>query len=434
MSSTQTTFLPFIRHLKDFHRYRKQGNIFLEDNIYFRRLDYDKLLRAYRKLLESYDILRCNFFQNKEGLILVRLLPIKEFSLERISIDPDQAESYYHTVRIENAKLNIENKPLFRVLVNKFKEHIVLKFFVHHMLCDARSVQYLKNCLIKFYQEKDATHPYSFMDYASWRNHQYFKNIDYHHQFYLRKLSDSLVKPLDKRLTEGSLTNRLQHLSNGTYFNPTDEYSKKGCLYISKISINNPLGLSSKLKECKLPMGLLVFASFSNIITELFGEEQFIGYIIADRFHRMASRNIGEFTGEAILPASQVPATYEALRKVYNLYLQETRHLIFNYDLFGIQEEKLFRKGCRSFFNFTVQEEIHVEEEKINKFNDIGLIGLDLEPMFLFSPSEGLLYIQWRFNTQNISHTEMEQIANNFKSYLFRFSDMILKRKTQFLY
>lgn len=95
-------------------------------------------------------------------------------------------------------------------------------------------------------------------------------------------------------------------------------------------------------------------------------------------------------------------------------FMTLSKHLIYNYALLNWDEEKFFRKICRSFINLSVVDFFHYEEEKIGAFENIDLIFLELEPLFFLSKSDGLVYINWRFNTSVINQEVMKKIAGDF--------------------
>ena len=155
-----------------------------------------------------------------------------------------------------------------------------------------------------------------------------------------------------------------------------------------------------------------------------------IGLLVSGKNDIFSINSIGEYSGECFYPAADYPLSTDEIIKTAKNFMTLSKHLVYNYALLKWDEEKFFRKICKSFINISVIDFNVYEEEKINTFENIDLIFLELEPLFFLSKSDGSVYVNWRFNTSVTSTEQMKQIADDFSNTFNKCSKTICEENT----
>lgn len=412
---------PFIRQIKDFYRYQAQGNIFLEVDINFRRIDLNKINSAIRKLHQKYTLLNCRFVLEND-IIYLKELP--QNNIDYFRTLPEESETknpneYFHPIRIENQSLSIYDAPLMYFHIFRHKEMLIFKIFAHHMICDANGLQKIKNDLIDYYGGAEVTEVFDFGQYAVKRNSKLFKTLESDQKYWiniLKKYDGTIIKEIDYTcFNDLNYDDKIKSLVKDKYYTPVDDYSKKGQSYFHAFTIQNFAEIQNIIKKKGISWVSIFMLVFAKTIYPYQGKS-LIGLLVSGKNDIFSLNSIGEYSGECFYPAADYPlSTDEIIKKAKN-FMTLSKHLVYNYALLKWDEEKFFRKICKSFINLSVIDFNVYEEEKINTFENIDLIFLELEPLFFLSKSDGSVYVNWRFNSELISQKTILEIAQLFSS------------------
>jgi hypothetical protein len=417
-----TYHYPFIRQIKDFYRYRAQGNIFLEVDVYFRKIDLNKINTAITQLHKKYSLLNCQFILKEDLLYFQDEAKdldgyFKEIPENNSVKNPND---YFHPIRIMNQSLDIHNVPLIYYHLYKNEDVIIFKIFAHHMLCDANGLQKIKNDFIGFYNGAEVTEIYNFGEYSVKRNNKLFKSLEDNYKYWKNVLSeydDSVISPIDfTAFNSKSYGEKIASLVQSFYYTPTDEYSRLGKSYHDRFYIENFEEIQSSMQKIKISWISVFMLAFSKTAYTYQGKS-LIGLLVSGKNDVFSMNSIGEYSGECFYPAEDKILDYENILATANSFMTVSKHLVFNYALLNWDEKKFFRRICKSFINLSIVDHFNCEEEKLKKFEPIDLIFLELEPLFFLSKSNGLVYINWRFNTSKISEETMKQIAQDFTDH-----------------
>jgi len=419
----ETTYhYPFIRQIKDFYRYKAQGNIFLEVDVYFRKIDLNKINSSIAQLHQKYSLLNCQFILKDDMLYFQD--EVKDLSVYFKTIPENNGlknpNDYFHPLRIINQSLDIHNVPLIYYHLYKNENVTIFKIFAHHMLCDANGLQKIKNDFIGFYNGAEVTEIYNFGDYAVKRNNKLFKSLEANYNYWKNVLSeydDSIISTIDFiAFNSKSYEEKIASLVQSFYYTPTDEYSRKGKSYHDRFFIENFEEIQSAMQKLKISWISVFMLAFSKTAYSYQGRS-LIGLLVSGKNDVFSMNSIGEYSGECFYPAEDKILNYDNIRATANTFMTVSKHLIFNYALLNWDEKKFFRTICKSFINVSIIDHFNSEEEKLKTFENIDLIFLELEPLFFLSKSDGSVYINWRFNTSKISEQTMKQIAQDFTDH-----------------
>lgn len=410
---------PFVRQIKDFYRYQAQGNIFLEVDIHFRKMDLAKINTAIGKLHRKYTLLNGRFVQ-ENGLIYLKELPQSPdgyFEALPPEAGSGNSNAHFHQIRIKNQKLSIQDAPLMHFHIFRHKDILLLKIFVHHMICDANGLQKIKKDLIDFYGGAGVTEVFDFGQYAVKRNARLFKSLESDQKYWierLREYDDTVITPMDyEGFTKLEEVDKIKSLVRGTYYAPVDSYSQQGQSYFQVFSVDYFSEIQNIMKKKGINWVSIFMFVFSKTIYPYQGKS-LIGLLVSGKNDVFSLNSIGEYSGECFYPAAGDPVNIEGIMKMAKNFMTLSKHLIYNYALLNWDEAKFFRTICRSFINLSVVDFCQYEKEKIGVFEKIDLVFLELEPLFFLSKSEGLVYVNWRFNTSVISQELMRKIAEDF--------------------
>lgn len=410
---------PFIRQIKDFYRYRAQGNIFLEVDVYFRKADLNKINASISQLHQKYSLLNCRFILKEDMLYFDDSVKNQDGYFKELPENNSiqNPNDYFHPKRVINQSLDIHNVPLIYYHLYKNDEVMLFKIFAHHMLCDANGLQKIKNDFISFYNGAEVTETYNFGEYSVKRNNRLFKTLEDNYKYWKNVLSeydDSVISPIDfTDFNSKSYGEKIASLVRASYYTPTDEYSRQGKSYHDSFMIDNFAEIQSALQKMKISWISVFMLAFSKTAYAYQGKS-LIGLLVSGKNDVFSMNSIGEYSGESFYPAEDQNLSPENLLAATNSFMTVSKHLIFNYALLNWDEEKFFRKICKSFINLSIVDGFSCEEGKLKKFEAIDLIFLELEPLLFLSKSDGLVYINWRFNTSKISEQTMIQIAEDF--------------------
>lgn len=412
---------PFIRQIKDFYRYQAQGNIFLEVDINFRRIDLNKINSAIRKLHQKYTLLNCRFILEND-IIYLKELP--QNNIDYFRTLPEESETknpneYFHPIRIENQSLSIYDAPLMYFHIFRHKEMLIFKIFAHHMICDANGLQKIKNDLIDYYGGAEVTEVFDFGQYAVKRNSKLFKTLESDQKYWINILKEydgTIIKEIDyKCFNDLNYDDKIKSLVKDKYYTLVDDYSKKGQSYFQAFTIQNFAEIQNIIKKKGISWVSIFMHVFAKTIYPYQGKS-LIGLLVSGKNDIFSINSIGEYSGECFYPAADYPLSTDEIIKTAKNFMTLSKHLVYNYALLKWDEEKFFRKICKSFINLSVIDFNVYEEEKINTFENIDLIFLELEPLFFLSKSDGSVYVNWRFNTSVTSTEQMKQIADDFSN------------------
>ncbi|HCA08771.1 hypothetical protein [Chryseobacterium sp.] len=427
-----TYHYPFIRQIKDFYRYRAQGNIFLEVDVHFRKADLNKINTSIAKLHKKYSLLNCQFILKDDMLYFEDTAKNTDGYFKEIpeSSPVKNPNDYFHPLRIINQSLDIHNVPLIYYHLYKNDEFIIFKIFAHHMLCDANGLQKIKNDFISFYNGAEVTEVYNFGEYAVKRNNKLFKSLEDNYRYWKNVLSeydDSIISPIDFSLFNSqSYGEKVASLVHAFYYTPTDEYSRQGKSYHDSFFIDRFQEVQSAMQKIKVSWISIFMLAFSKTVYAYQGKS-LIGLLVSGKNDVFSMNSIGEYSGECFYPAEDKALNYDHILATTNSFMTVSKHLIFNYALLNWDEQKFFRTVCKSFINLSIVDQFTCEEEKLKTFENIDLIFLELEPLFFMSKSDGLVYINWRFNTSKISEQTMKQIAEDFAENFRKCLNLCLK-------
>ncbi len=165
--------------------------------------DYDVFEKALCKAIERHEILR-TVFQNDGDEVYQFVIPFDDFDFKLGYIDfsnesnaEDKAREY-----IENDSykpFDLEKGPLIRAKILKVNhEHTLFYYNMHHLICDAESIEFLYSEIVRFYESlKNNTEEVipelkiQYRDFAIWQN-ELAKSYDAQEQYWLSIYDDQI--------------------------------------------------------------------------------------------------------------------------------------------------------------------------------------------------------------------------------------------------
>lgn len=408
--STDKFYTPFVRHYKDWHRYKIQGNIFLKTTIRLRNLNILKIQLSIETLVLKREILRSAFKFNTNNQLQHIIKAYNPALFIPIYIE---ASTENDILTSDTKSVNIEEGGLIKFYIIKRKpEHYELLLYVHHMICNGSSLQIIKQDFISIYKNESRLQPYyKFQDYSNYKNEKLFKELPRTLNFYRTYLGKNISVG---NYIPAKKDEFLKYLSEQEYYVIQDSKTSVPLQY--HVSHNLGITLSSTNKfliKNQITWSSLILSAYSLTMSKKFGEHKLLGLLFDDRHNKISKEIIGELTGESFFKIKEVQKlTIEEVQKVNMILFKLGRNLIFNYNMYSLNEESIY-KECIGFFNFTISPEEAPYIDSAATFKDISSVGLPIEPiMTLFE--NGVLVINWRFDETYISKIDLIKLEKCF--------------------
>jgi tyrocidine synthetase-3 len=163
-------------------------------------LDVDRVCSAWRRLQETYEILRTAFYII-DGRPVQRILPPGDTPLTVMEGEPRHLDDMFASfIR----PFDLEHPPLFRVAIEQVsKSHSFMLVDMHHIICDAITSSALIRQFNRFYNGEGIDTPQrQYKDYAVWQQQLLTEaSLDAQQEYWLRQYETEapvLELPFDK--------------------------------------------------------------------------------------------------------------------------------------------------------------------------------------------------------------------------------------------
>lgn len=411
MTNLNSTNFPFIRHYKDYHRYKVQGNIFLNTTITFKKLNIQRIQLAIENLVKSCDILRTYFKYNNDQLQFLNKPYNGELYIPKMIID-----HYENRVESTLNKTDIEKDELIKFyLLPKQEGTYELQIYVHHIICNGSSLRILKSQFIDHYKGlKTFNKQYQFKEYSIYKNkkiwNEYNRTYAFYKNYIPKYIHSNAQTPKDYSQMHYLLSKQSYYVIQDTTLTVALSYTSFHDLGLTQAKHRYQL-----IIKHKVTLSSIFLTAYSHSLASYFGKEILIGLLFDDRYSKNSQNLIGELTGESIFKVSQVKNTsINQIKQVNMLLFNLARNLIFNYNLYSLNEEDIYKK-CIGFFNFTVDNTDSPYYTYKSDFKNISHVGLPVEPIMTLYKN-GIFNINWRFNETFISKKELLKLEEKFIS------------------
>lgn len=418
-SHDSQTLLPFVRHLKDWYRYRGQGNIFQEQTIRLRTIDKRKLEFTIVQLLRRFPVLRSVFNKKEEGLLYRYILDSSTHCYKPEYHSTDNLGGISDEIINSNKYLNLECLPLFKAYVIDAGDIKCLKLCVHHIICNGSSMELLRREFVRLYKNQNRNgNSNKFQDYVNYKHLFIREKFEETISFFLNQFGKSVfyeAKGIKGLIPEKNEINWLNKLSNQEYHVILDTKTAEPLAIDNVVAIKNYDLLLTRLRRTGINILSLMLLPYLLTVRKFFGKDSLIGLLYDDRFNHFSRNGIGEYTGENFIRAAH--ASEISIRNIRSIQLHVmtlARFLIFNYNLYGLDEKKIYRENCVGFLNFNKTDEAYKKKnEELNVFRKIDFVGLRLEPMVILY-SNGYLRINWKFDSTELNKEMLNGLRQSF--------------------
>ncbi len=283
--------------------YNLPGLVVLEQAV-----DQNKIEKTLRRLIARHDSFRTRFiFLNDEPVQVVQKevrVPLKIIDLSPLQADEKQQKVtaiYAHEI---STPFNLEEFPLFRVILLKLDEFsCALIFNMHHIISDGWSIEILKNEFFLFQAglEREiitgiAFNPeplkIQYKDFAVWYNTQLAN----------RELKAKTHSFWKKRLENGvsSVQLRLDNHRKGN--------ERKGARYFSMLGQAQTLKLKQAARDFNTTLFVVMFSLYIFLLRRFSGQEEMACYIVsAGREQEALLHIIGFFVSTELFKIQVVP-------------------------------------------------------------------------------------------------------------------------------
>lgn len=143
-------------------------------------LEYDKLINAFQRLVNQYEILRTSFHIDS-NLIQGQIKNSVEVGVKYVVLDKEQAlndivKGYVHQA------FDLKNPPLAKLIVIEHDNQTHLLFILHHIVADDFTVNKLFSCLASYYtgndfEKVDSDMMHEMKEYAVWQE-KWLQSVD----------------------------------------------------------------------------------------------------------------------------------------------------------------------------------------------------------------------------------------------------------------
>lgn len=327
-------------------------------------ISIEKLNRAFRKLIQRYEILRTSFVENTYGLEC-EVADDFNFSVKSLHFNGDLESTILEFLY----PFDLGKGPLIRagILSMGELEHLLI-LDIHHIITDEASNRILVQELFSLYEGMELPTPkLQYKDYAVWQQGDYYQNLVQEHKAYWLKQFDGEIPVLDLPADRP----RPMQLS--------DEASA-GRIKLDKT-------LSDKIRSLAAAESTTVFnfllASYNLLLSKLSNQEDIIvGIPVSGRHHVDLERIVGLFVNTLALrnlpKGEQSFKTF--LAEIKENTLQALDHQLYPYKAL-VDELKVTREVNRNplfdvCFNYNQKIE---DKERINDEFEIELFDMSLQ-------------------------------------------------------
>ncbi|KAA2215806.1 condensation domain-containing protein [Maribacter flavus] len=429
--TNEKEYLPFVRQIKDWHRYNTQGNSFVERGIKLVNFNKKKIHNTIYSLLHRQEILRSIFYKSQNGLIINKLLEVENDLFKPVYIIGDNFQAVLDNIKEDNEKVSLTRGPLFRSFIIEIGQTKYLMFFVHHMICSGSSMNLLIKAFIDLYKNEKSLHTvmYQFRYYTKYTHRKIFDRYDVTSTFLTRnlKLPISKKNALNKVYNPIDQEKLLTDLSNENHYVIVDSPKARPLSITTYFKIENLEEVVALLEQKSIHLMSFFLVPYLKLIRKFYGNHVLVGLLFDDRYNVYSKKSIGEYTGESFISVnSEENLSLSSLLEINSEVIKLSRHLIFNYNLYGVDEKLLYRDRCVGFFNFSKSSlNYNPEEQQCNDFRKIKFVGLRLEPVFNLY-TNGYLTIDWRFDGSQLSREKVKDLFENYKSLFYALKAQIL--------
>lgn len=390
-------------------------------------LDKETLFRAFRLLIDRYEILRTSFRQDPEGDVF-QIVHLSEDTGINLTYKDVRKRKYKEKILDKmfqedlSTPFDLEKAPLIRATLYQLEnDRYVFTYVIHHIISDGWSMEILKNELMTYYNALRANQtvslgllPFQYKDYAVWENQRLEKTKKLHRDFWLGELSGELPilqLPEDKK-------------------RPTFK-TYNGDIIIHEFEQERFRSFKEMLKKqgCSLYMGLL--ATMTILLYRYTGQEDIIvGTTSAGRNHRDLESQIGLFLNTLALRVKfeSTDTFSELLDKVKGITLRAYEHEDYPFEEL-ISELNVTRDLSRNpLFDVILilqnldtakkTERFELAGTKINEFNGGGHVISKTDLAFDAKEIGDTLRLAVEYNTDIFNLTTILGMVNHFDNLI----------------
>jgi hypothetical protein len=351
-------FLTTPKQINSFDWYYNVGNDYLSVKIELNKKDEQSVKEAFRRLIRDREILRSCFVRSGDVIYRKEL----DWNDDIFEVQFCSTKSYNEYKAFDQLALdelineNINNNRLCKAIVYDSGNYWVLVIYVHHIICNASSLNIIKNDFIELYQnEQVLISSYKFGEYADYiilkccRN--YGEELLYH-QRSLTAIDNKLFEFQAKRIytdTSSSFINSLTDKTlNDKYTTPSDIKTNL-FLFASIFEIDDYKYLQNELAKNGLSLFSVIVAAYAKAMAKIVCSDFYVQFFMDYRNSKYSINQIGDFTADFYLPLfyEKIKANdgLNFLKDIKETLFKIYKHPVFNYQLFNINAERLFHYG-----------------------------------------------------------------------------------------
>lgn len=250
------------------------------------QLDVDVLGQAFYRLIERHEILRTHFRWEKDT-INQHVYPAERSSFKIRIIDNVEISTFREADDKEIFSF-VEGQALFRTtLIRKDPDTALLLFTVHHIICDAESLNILFNELLLLYDSIKGNSginlpalPFQFKEYALWE-------------------SEFLITPEAARMKkywQDQFARPVPKMIFPTDYPVNDQRSFEGAEMIFEIEAGIAQKLIAFSKESEVSLFTLLFASVNLLLNKYTGQHDLVvGVPVSTRIYEELTNQVGPY-------------------------------------------------------------------------------------------------------------------------------------------
>ncbi len=259
-------------------------------------LDIDLLKDSFQFLIDKHAILRTNFLETEEGVIL-KINPTEKLNFDftdlsdlKVETAQQQAQKTIQTHALKT--FNLEKDSLVRLHLLKItKDQFLLALSIHHIIGDRSSLLLMNQEWLRYYktikENKDIPsfdkNSIQYVDYAHWKNQQATKEKDI--QYWQQKLSGPLAT-----------------LALPTDFQRPKEFKFKGSTIRQLLSPTVSQQLKQLAKDQQTTMYVVLLSAFKTLLFRYTHQEDIIvGCPFSTRDQKSLEQLIGFFNETLVL-------------------------------------------------------------------------------------------------------------------------------------
>lgn len=412
-----THFPPFIRQIQDYFRFSSSGNVYLQAVLEFTGKEKKFIENEVYRLLDTWPILKSRFtYHQQEGFL---------FRYESDAL-PQIREFHSHDGILELegdlAKHALDDEPLVHFALLVEGNSSFLYTFVNHIIADGPSMEVIHHALSTTATHTSPPLVRNFQATADKMNLSLFRKQKRTFHYFSDKLNLPLLKNFDiEKIASLSVEDKFLYLSNSKYYSHSSSIAEDDKRFINFAEgIPNAERLHALQSQHGLPVQTLVLAAYLNTLCKMgITSKPLIGLLFNARKLLPPPLIVGELTGETFfcLPQDAI-SCFEQMKNLQEQLILAFRHLIFNYNFYGIDEHALYTNKCHGFFNFSKSEQQFSEfNVQLQTFGPSVDLVFDLDPLFVLY-QDGTLLVSWRFNKSVYSKETLFVLEKTFRQEL----------------